>query len=179
MIDPNSLDPGERILWHDSPDVATYCRHRKSIGFSIGAVLLAIGSALAGYALINGSSDSISNYWPLPVLLGGALLYLPFRTRRAARRTRYALTDRRAIIETPGVLLRNRVSVPLAEVRLLETRRGPFGDLLFRDFVGESGHGFDVTRDGFFAIANVERVEQLFRSAVEKATGRPLAGRMI
>ena len=135
-----------------------------------------MGAALAAYAWIYGESSSISQFWMLPALLGAALLYLPFRVRHDAQRTQYALTDRRAIIEKPGVLLRNRISVPLSNIRLIEVRNGIFGDILFRDFVAEDENGLQVTRDGFFAVANVQDVEQLLRSAIEKATGRPLAG---
>jgi len=167
-IEAKSLEPGERLLWHGMPDVGTYYRRRNPVGFSKGLALLAGGVVLAGGASLYTNTSVASAWWLLPALLAVALLYLPFRVRQDARRTSYALTDRRAIIERPGVLLRNRVSVPYSEIERIEVRNGNFGDLLFRDYVTQSEDGFQVTRDGFFAIANVREVERLLRSAMNE-----------
>ena len=167
-IEAKSLEPGERLLWHGMPDVGTYYRRRNPVGFSKGLALLAGAVILAGGAYLYADTSFAFPWWLLPVLLAAALVYLPLRVRQDARRTSYALTDRRAIIERPGVLLRNRVSVPYSEIERIEVRNGNFGDLLFRDYVTQSEDGFQVTRDGFFAIANVREVERLLRSAMNE-----------
>jgi hypothetical protein len=175
-INSDMLQPGERFLWRDKPDVDAYCERRTPIGFFVGFGLLAVGSAVAAYGYLHGDADSTAVFGAVMALVGAALLYLPFRVRREARRTIYALTDRRAIIEAPGALLHSRISVPFSEIRLIEVRHDIFGDILFRDYVGQSEEGFQVTRDGFFAIADVQKVERLLRSAVAKASGKPVTG---
>src|SRR5262245_29359267 len=82
MIEPDSLEPGERLLWRDRPDVATYCQRRGTVHFALGAALLALGAAVAAYAWSYGDTDSAAKFWWLPTLLGAGLLSLPLRVRR-------------------------------------------------------------------------------------------------
>jgi|EndMetStandDraft_8_1072994.scaffolds.fasta_scaffold305229_2 hypothetical protein len=171
MIDAKSLEPGEQLLWRGKPNLEAYCKRisaRRWIGFG----LLAIGAALA-ILYFEEVSNTQSNAISGALLLGGIIaLCMPIRIWGEALRTGYALTDQRAIIERPSILLRNRVSVTFSEIRRIETRYAPFGDLVFRDFFQQTEQGLHNTRDGFFAIANVQSVERTLRSAIEKATGQ-------
>src|SRR5262245_32573197 len=171
MIDAKSLEPGEQLLWRDKPNLEAYCKRivaRRWIGFG----LLAIGAALA-ILYFKGATNTESKMIAGALLLGGVIaLYTPPMMWLRARRTTYAVTDRRAIMERPGLLFRNRVSVPFSEIRRIETRYAPFGDLVFRDFIQQTEHELQNTRDGFFAIANVQSVERTLRLAIERATGQ-------
>jgi hypothetical protein len=174
-IDAHSLEQGEHLLWQGTPEIEAFCARKSLPPRWVGLSFLALGLICAVYEfLLTKPNPEAVAFIIIFLVIAGAILYLPLRFRRNARRTRYALTDRRAIIETPGLLLRNRVSVPFAEMRLIETNRTSPGDLLFRDYVGGGGEGPPtVTRDGFFAIANVEDVERLLRAEIVKATARP------
>jgi uncharacterized membrane protein YdbT with pleckstrin-like domain len=172
-IDSTALDPGEKFLWLGEPDIHEYCK-RGAARFEIlvGALLLGIGATSFAYEYFQMESS-----WVPPALLFGAVFFLckPFRMRREARRVRYALTDQRAIIETPGILLRNRVSIPFSEIRTVEATDGLVGDVLFRDVVTQSETGLDYQRDGFFAIEKPQEVKALLQLAMKKATGKSLA----
>ena len=173
-IDSDTLEPGEKLLWQGGPDVKAYCERKAPIGFRAGLMLLAIAAACAAFQyFLQANTNSVAQLLTASLcVIAAILLYFPLRVWRIARRTEYAVTDRRAIIQEPGLLARNRLSVPLSEVRRIEVQNQNPGDVLFRDFVGQSEHGLYFIRDGFFAIPNAETVERLLRSAVEKF--RPL-----
>jgi hypothetical protein len=175
-IEANSLEPGEQLLWRDRPDVKAY-RERVPTRVWVALGLPAVGAAVVISYFQSGASSELQ-VLIATLLLGGIFsLCMPLRMWRESRQTEYALTDRRAIIERPGFVVRNRVSVPFSAIRHVELRNGTTtGDLIFRDFFQQSDHGLENTRDGFFAIANAQEVEQLLRAEVEKATGKPLAG---
>jgi hypothetical protein len=176
-INAGSLDPGERLLWQDKPDVNAYCERKPLSGFWIGCGLVALAATITAFGFSENGLNSESQVIIGALLLFGAfLLYRPLLVRRAVRKTMYALTDRRAIIEVPGILLRNRVSVPFSEIRRIEVHDGIFGDVIFRDCVQQSEDGMQFSRDGFWAIANVQKVERLLRTEIAKANGQFSAG---
>jgi hypothetical protein len=176
-IDPASLEPGEQLLWSDKPDMKAYCERRPSTGFGLGLTFVALAAAVGVYQFFQGGAVSDARLFIFVLLLLATLfLYLPFRVRHNARRTLYVLTDRRAIIETLGILLYNRVSVRLSEIELVEIHDGRHGDVIFGNYAGHPEHKFQIPREGFFAIANVEEVGRMLRAAIERATGRPVTG---
>ena len=170
-IDSNTLEPGEKLLWRGTPDAKAYCERKAPVGFRAGLMLLAIAAACTAFQyFLQINANSVAQLLTaLLCVIAAVLLYLPLRVWQIARRTEYAVTDRRAIIQEPGLLLRNRVSVPLSEMRRIEVQNQNPGDILFRDCVGQSEHGLYFIRDGFFAIPNAEAVERLLRSAAERA----------
>ena len=181
-IDPRSLDPGEQLLWTDRPIIDAYCRRKGQDGFLASCqalplvlVLLAFGTVLAGFGITHGGT-AIFGVGLALVLFALAALYLPVRVRRDARRTSFAITDRRAIIETPGLLLRNRISVPCSEIQTIEVRDGVSDDVLFRDHEVKSEHGSHFERDGFLAIKDASKVSRLLRSTVENCIRSPSPG---
>lgn len=171
-IDANSLEPGEQLLWHDKPDVAAYSSRNGLTAktFYLGFFALLAGTLLALYGRPNGTRESVFDLGPALILVGVGVMYFPLRIWHEPRRTHYAMTNQRAIVETWGLLLRNRISVPFSEIRKIEVREPPYGktgDLIFRDYVYDSDNGLQVSRGGFLAIADVRKVEQLLRKPVE------------
>jgi hypothetical protein len=182
-IDPSSLEPGEQLLWSDGPNFRAYCKRKSSngflgtrSGFAAGLAFAASGIALGAFEFAQNQTNSTFSVSLILFLIGAAMLYLPARIRRDAKRTSYALTDRRAIVETPGLLLRNRISVPYSEIESIEIQRGVSDDILFRDYAVQTENGYHTGRDGFLALTDAPKIERLLRSAAEKATGKPLTG---
>jgi hypothetical protein len=165
-IDRDSLEPGEQLLWSGGPEAEAYIGRYSWSGFGPGLALMAAAFLLLAFEPLVPASFSAATLVSLLFLAAAVLLVMALRRRRQARHTQYGVTNRRAIIEMPGVLLRNRVSVPFNEIRRIEVK--PPGDLLFRDYVSESENGQRFIRDGFLALPNVYAVEQLLRSAIER-----------
>jgi hypothetical protein len=176
-IDRTSLDPGERLLWEGRPDRAAYRAWRDPVGFA-GLYPLTGGMVVALIQYLTDYASALNALAALLIVIGIALLLVPFRVWREARNAAYAVTDRRAIIERPGLLLRNRISVPLADIRRVDVGAGAAigtaADVMFRDYTSESEHGTEFGRDGFIAVRDASRIGAMLRAAVEKATGKPL-----
>jgi hypothetical protein len=107
----------------------------------------------------------------LPFLaVGIGLIASPIWLRSMARRTLYALTDRRALIWQPGwfgsATVRSYTAAGLGHISRRERRDGS-GDLVFEEFTtyshGSNGPSSHTTRRGFLAINNVREVEELVR----------------
>src|SRR5262249_33671508 len=133
---------------------------------------------------INGAYSASSNAaspFPFPfwmvgipfVLVGASMVLSPIWYFWRAGRTTYILTDQRAIIDVSGPFP-HRTSVPLSQVPFIETRQsfGGFGDVLFQEPIRTAYNRGMMQRDGFVAIAEPDRVEQLLRSAMEKSRSR-------
>ena len=94
--------------------------------------------------------------WMLPP--GFYMLTSPLRLARRLKRTRYALTDYRAIIVEPGFFGRTRVrSYPPESLRLMRSDEQPdgSGDLIFEERIDRWQH--DRYGIGFLAIDDVQR----------------------
>ena len=121
------LVPGERILWQGSPPTGfrVAAQDLFAIPFSVvwlGFVLVIFGASLSGGAE---QVDPVAVYFILPVFLLVGLYFAFGRflaDRRRRRRTRYLLTDRRALIES-GMLRTSLQSVSLAAVPEIRLRK--------------------------------------------------------
>jgi hypothetical protein len=165
-IERQSLEPGERLLWEGRPDFKAYLEnnafplHRPGIA----AAVLAFGLLVAGraYFLPGEGYEEVAMF---AFVASAILVYARYRLRRDARGIRYALTDKRAIVDRPGSLLRNNCSVPFSEACEITVHYGEYGDLIFAytppDLEAGSFHPI-----GFYAIENVREVEQILRSAI-------------
>ncbi|MBV8836871.1 MAG: PH domain-containing protein [Alphaproteobacteria bacterium] len=181
-IDVNSLEPGEHLLWQGEPNARRFSER----AFIASAW---VGLSLLGFALLILLSLYLGNTAPGPdaralagglIVVGAFLACRPLWVRRDLRRMRYALTNRRAIIERPGVLLRNRFSVPYSHMRRIEFRNRHFekfietGDVLFRDYTIQTEDGPQHGRDGFLALTDFAQVGQLLREQIEATRGESL-----
>jgi hypothetical protein len=167
------LAPGERVAWRGRPS-------------PIGRALSAWGTFLFGipffafsvfwtYAATNGFNEprradivafsKLAWLWGGAfVLVGASLLLSPAWEWWAARRTLYAITDRRAIlIEAPlwRTTTQSFAGERLGSVVRRESRSGR-GDLIFEREATKGAKGSTVYRDvGFFGIDGVHEVQGL------------------
>lgn len=194
LLDPEArsringeMQPGERLLWSGQPDPGLYARG--GWGLSVFGIFFT-GFSLFWIAGAGGmmwfSDDGPSRHFDgvgrifscfplfgLPFLaVGIGMLTSPIWMRRAARRTVYAVTDRRAIVCQGGVwgsvTVRSFGPSDLTDMTRVE-RAGGGGDLVFREHFTESynskGHRMSSrTRIGFIGIDGVREVENLIRA---------------
>lgn len=170
------LDEDEHIVWQAQPKPGLYSRRAWPIvlfgipwtGF---AVFWIFGAAGFKWPTFQSGADLFPLFGVPFVLIGLGLLSTPLWMRRAARRTIYVITDRRAIVIGGAWALNVESFQPsrLHEIRRKQRRDGS-GDLIFRTEVSQNRDG--RTREspvGFMAIADVKGVEDLIRDLVARA----------
>lgn len=176
-----TVAPGESVLWTGRPVPASLVR-RSIPKALIGLLFVAFtliwmaavvrgghnnwdrGQAVIPFATHNVLIATCAGLWLLPP--GLYLLTWPLRTWRKARRTVYALTDRRAVVSEPGLLGGHGVhSYPPESLTLMrcDEREDGSGDLIFEHRKTWVGMPQAV---GFLAIGRVREVEALVRAAL-------------
>ena len=164
------LAEGERIVWEGQPQLGPLALRSVPlalVGIPVGGFAL-IWIAMA-YQITSEAPFPLAKVFPLfglPVLLVGAgMLLAPAWAAWRGSRTWYAITDRRAIIAEPqlaaGVQTRSYRADALGNV--VRNQRGDgSGDLVFEEIqtIGPKGR-LRITQRGFFAVADVRRVEAL------------------
>jgi hypothetical protein len=185
----SELAEGERLVWVGQPLPGLY--RRRSIplvfigifflGFSLlwlaltGGVALVAGGA-AGQADpaagvgVGGFMGCFALFGLLPLAMGIGMVTSPLWMGSMARKTVYALTDRRAIIFEPQlfrtVQVRSYTAAGLGAMSRVERGDGS-GDLVFEEYTTRgSNNTTSTTRRGFLAIANVHQVEGLVRKTL-------------
>jgi hypothetical protein len=175
----DELRPGERILWAGKP-VATIFVVR-----SLPICLISVGIFVMAL-IFYGESKKGSGGFPVivPILmavLGSVFLAAPLFAFKRARRTFYALTNRRALVWEGGYLWgATRTSYDGPKLANMKKRKswlvGGAGDLVFREEVhvrttttrdsrGFSGtsQSVNIVRHGFLAIAAVNEIEKIIK----------------
>jgi hypothetical protein len=162
------LDRGEKLLWSGKPDPQRYAFAKSRLPFFIGISCLGIAGSLASGA-IQAHPSSIwleIAFWTI----GSALVFSPLWYSYEAERTTYALTDRRAVVDYAG-FMPQRTSYPLNRITLIEMRprRGGSGHVYFHHTQDPTQEDIIKTihREGFVAVPEIHRVEQLLRNAVD------------
>ena len=162
------LAPGEKLVWTSRPQVA-----RSAL---LAVPMVMFGVVFGGFGLfwVGSASQFDSGFFPLfglPFcLIGVGLIFSPGWIAWKALRTRYAITDRRAILCEPrflaGIETRSYTADALANI--VRTQRGDgSGDLIFEEIRTRDHKGHTrTTRRGFEAIADVRGVENLLRSTL-------------
>jgi hypothetical protein len=171
------LAPGESLIWRGRPETRSGLLQRTLPTALCGALLICLSPCLVWVTSIE---DLKSHSKPADLLVGlllfasGLSMFsLPFRIWLRARKTRYFLTDRRAIVCEPTLFGGYRASSYGAEALVLMRReefRDGTGDLVFGDYT--SGFGGILPR-GFLAIEQVRVVELLVRKLVFDARPVP------
>lgn len=172
------LDPGERLLWAGAPATGIRVTPR-GIATSVGSLFL-LGFALlwtagAGWGLWSGQWRQAEGFM-LAFLIFFPLFGLPFIAAglygvighyffdaRTRARTRYALTDRRALIAIDG---RERTlrSWPIREDTVVDFLPGAEASIRFATEVQVDSDGDKThTRTGFELIPDGEAVLRLIR----------------
>jgi hypothetical protein len=180
----SSLAPGETVVWSGRPQPGSIARRAlpKAL-FGLAFVAFTLfwmagvvsgkgnnwdkGKIVAPFASHNVAIAALAGLWMLPP--GFYMLSWPLWAWRRARRTLYALTDRRAIVLEVGSRGRHRTSSFTTETVALmqcdEHGEGK-GDLLFQNrktWVSQS------EAVGFLGIERVREVEALVRKTLSVA----------
>jgi hypothetical protein len=180
------LRAGERLVWVGQPQPGRFARGAIPIvlfgiawtAFAVFWMAAASGTLFGGFGGNNNTPGEFRAFFAcfplfgLPfVLIGLGMLSSPYWFRRQAKRTCYALTDRRAILwqASPfgSVTVRSYGPEALDKIHRTEYADG-CGDFVFEEAVsvGWNKHGqrtTTTTRYGFMAINNVREVEELLR----------------
>jgi hypothetical protein len=177
------LERGEQLLWVGQPRPSRFARASiPMVLFGIPWTAFAVfWVAMASGAMFMGAPGGIGGFFAcfplfgLPfVAIGIGMLSSPYWMRRKARRTCYALTDRRAILWEAGtfgsVEVRSYRPAELNRICRTEHADGN-GDLVFEEIVtvGTDSDGHRTTntkRRGFLCIDDVRSVEELLRKAL-------------
>ena len=123
---------------------------------------------LAGAAEVDASR--LSPLWGVPfICIGLGMLTAPYWAARAARRTIYAITDRRAIAwQAKGwgkVEVHNFQPERLTSMTRTQRPDGG-GDLVFEQFEERKGSGTTTVKRGFMAVQRVQGVEDVIRETL-------------
>jgi hypothetical protein len=184
-IDPGLLDPDERLLWSGRPSTLRYALGESIYAFVFGALLLPLSLWLIYLGSIVGdrvasSQPALTYLWlaGLPFLaVSVALLLSPSRSFYRALHTVYPITDRRAIVATGGTRPR-RLSVSLSNIETIDSR--PYSDdhgaIIFKEIVVMHLEGGEtVHNEGFIAVPELARVEQILRNAIARSAEERLS----
>ena len=164
----DELAPGEKLVWTGRPQVV------RSVLLSLPPAM--IGLFMAGFGLfwMRGASQFDSGIFPLFglifVFVGLAIMLSPVWIAWQASQTRYAITDRRAILCEPRFLggIETRSYTADALTNIVRNQRGDgSGDLIFEEIRTRNHKGhLRTTRRGFQAIKDVRGVENLLRETL-------------
>jgi hypothetical protein len=185
----SELAQGERLVWVGQPLPGLY-RLRSIpmaiigiffLGFSLLWLALTGGLAVVGAGMA-GQADPAAGVGVgsfmgcfalvglVPLAVGIGLVTAPLWMGSMARKTVYALTDRRAIVFEPQlfrtVQVRSYTAAGLGAMSRVERGDGS-GDLVFEEYTTRgSNNTTTTTRRGFLAIPNVHQVEGLIRKTL-------------
>lgn len=162
------LEPGEKILWTARPVASLLVRDVLFI--SVLTCLSAVFIVVVFWVFLAGLRNHEPGLFTLIVLAVvvpdiGIAVGLPLWMARKARRTFYAITDRRAMILTTGptMAVRSFPSASLADIRKKERANGS-GDILFAPL-----SRWRFMPIGFAGIRDVAQADQLLRQTVNGA----------
>jgi len=165
----HELEQDEQLVWTGQPrtDLAT-----RPAYFLVPFGIFFAGFALVWIVIAFFLTAGLMAPCGLPfIAIGIWLVCSPIWLRSRARRTIYALTDRRAIVWEPGWFgnstVRSYSGAGLGHIARIERRDGA-GDLVLEEFTtyGRDSQGHttsQTTRRGFLAIDDVRGVEELVR----------------
>jgi hypothetical protein len=162
------LEAGERILWTEMPDPAEHARRELATAVfgCLWCGFMVFFTALTASAASVGGLVFSALFW----LIGLYLLASPWRAHRAARRTIYGITDRRAIIVLLGREVRVRSFYPrhIGSLTLVERANGS-GHVVIRHDVELDGEGGKTNVEaGFFGISDLAGVRRLLDELARK-----------
>ena len=169
------LDSGERVRWSGQP-LPNKLAKKSMVVFLFAIPWTAFSVFWTVMATWGAGAFGL---FGVPFLLIGVfMLTTPWRTARAARRTVYAITDRRALVIAPTTttLMGNELTVATympAQLQSLTRNEASdgSGDLIFVTIRTTTSKGGTRTEhNGFLAVADVHQVERtLKRELLEPA----------
>lgn len=173
----NETEEGETLLWVAQPRPGRMAMRMLPLvlfaipftGFAIFWITMALTMGGEAESGDGGNSETLSLMFPLfglPfVLVGLGMLSSPLWALRNARKTVYAITDRRAIIFDSGLSMKIRSYGPdeLGELTRKQKPDGS-GDIILDEKITRDSDGDAHTRKiGFFGIPDVKEVERMLR----------------
>lgn len=165
------LDFEERLLWHGRPDADSLIRRQYGWCFLIGS-FFGLSLLWASSALDQGTPLSVTLALAF-VALGLAVAVAKSREILSARRLRYAVTDRRAMIITEDTVAKVQTFTP-DEIGplVVNVRKDGLTDILFhRQTRFYELRGSGIVTGGFLSVSDVGNaqvaLEQLMDSARE------------
>jgi hypothetical protein len=180
MSEKSLLDPGEELVWSGRPNAVWFAIRRAWWLLLVAIALLTVSvvlfvkfgrpvspppvdpNSIHPIAIIRMLQEMGTGFGVFGIL---AAIWLWVR----AIQTTYMLTSRRIVIDTAGILPR-RTSMPLEHIRFIEFRSkllGP-GDVVLNETWRPSLDGWGRRGEGFIAIPDASRVEQMVRAAIER-----------
>jgi hypothetical protein len=125
------LQPGEQILWEGGPDPSVVLS--KQDAYLIPFTILWGGFAIFWEIGVSASGWSFGSIWGIPFVLIGFYMMVGrfFYKRWDRRRTRYFLTDCRAVIERSGGQQVQEAPLATTPMQLQRSRDGRHGSLIW------------------------------------------------
>jgi hypothetical protein len=167
------FEPGEKLAWVGQPIPRLYARR------SLPAVLFGIPWTIFSLFMCFQMGDgNRSLEWLIPtlamgipfVLIGCIMVFSPFWMMRRAKRTAYAVTDRRALMFDAGWFdghtIRSFQPDQLLDFRRIQRGDGSGDLILDRQWSKDSDGRNQSTDYGFLAIQDPKMVEGLIRELV-------------
>lgn len=184
----SELENGEQLLWVGQPRPGRFVRQTLPVvlfgipwtAFALLWTGMATWGALWGNAGAQQAGPGIDfsicfPLWGIPfILIGLGMLSSPLWARREAKRTCYALTDRRVILFEADVFrsieVRSYRPAALTKMFRRENADGS-GDLVFEEITqwhraNHRGRITSIQAHGFLGIDNVREIEKLVRKAL-------------
>jgi hypothetical protein len=173
----SELGPGERLLWAGQPGPGGLAKNTWPMAlFAIPWTAFAltwVALALAGARALGHVLAYAFPLFGVPHLaIGFWMLSGPLRARARARRTVYAVTDRRALILDAGrtTIVESHDRAALGAITRRDRRDGTGDVLLSRTTWVDSDGDRRANEVGFFAIAGAREVERLLRAGASRLT---------
>ncbi len=174
----DELEPGEKMLWSGQPDPKRLSRKALLISlfgipwtaFALFWVVAAAGFKLPDFTF-SSFSDGFHAVFPLfgiPfVLIGLGMFTAPYWAYRSAKRTVYAITNRRALVISFGRAKRvqSYFEQDISDISRVERADGS-GNIVFRteETTDRKGNA-RLNQIGFFGVPEVRRVERILLDA--------------
>lgn len=174
----NELEPGENLLWTGNPDpqramFSTFGLWFFAIPWTAFSLFWTWGASGSGRRLSQPgwTFELLFPLFGLPfILIGFAMLLAPFSASRKAKRTTYAITDRRVLVIESGrtKIVQSFRGNDLGEIKRIE-RAGGSGDLVFAQRTSTDSDGDKRTTDTkFIGIADVRAADDLLRTTFKR-----------
>lgn len=165
------LDFEERLLWHGRPDADSLIRRQYGWCFLIGS-FFGLSLLWASYALDRDTPLS-TTLALLFVMIGIAAAVAKSREILSARRLRYAVTDRRAMIVTEETVAKVQSFGPdeIGPI-VLKQRKDGLADVLFHgDTRFYELRGNDIVTGGFLSIRDAGNAREALARLIDETDG--------